>query len=197
MKVVDGLSLGPEHRRCLRPGEALTDSHGNTYPLPRFFYEVPTWAAAKELKLTPHFSLAELITVDCREASFLFRQSPLYVPCAVSVLARYLEEFRSRVDAPVYVSANGGYRSPSHQWDRMCPGAQASPHHWASAADIYRIGDTWLDSGKSIERHARIAASMGSEIFVRPFGAGQGHTDDHLHLDLGFLTLVPRGYCEL
>lgn len=197
MKIVDGLSLSPEHRKCLRPGEALTDSHGHTYELPRFFYEVPSWDAAKEHRLTEHFTLAELITVDCREASFLFRHPPLYVPCAVRILARYLEEFRARVNAPVFVSANGGYRSPSHQWDRMCPGAQASPHHWASAADIYRIGDTWLDSEKTIERYARIAEGMGDEIFVRPFGRGRGQTDDHVHFDLGFLTLVPRGYCEL
>jgi hypothetical protein len=197
MKVVDGLSLSPEHRKCLRPGESLTDSHGATYQLPRFFYKVPSWEEAKNWHLSDHFTLAELITVDCREASFLFRHPPIYVPCAVSVLARYLEEFRVRVDAPVYVSANGGYRSPSHQWDRMSPGAQASPHHWASAADIYRVGDTWLDSEKTIERYARIAQGIGQEVFVRSFGRDQGQTDDHVHLDLGFLTLVPRSSGEL
>lgn len=197
MKVVDGLSLSPEHRKCLRPGESLTDSRGETYQLPRYFYRVNSWEEAKKLRLTEHFALSELITVDCREASFLFRNPPIYVPCAVSVLARYLEEFRTRVNASVYVSANGGYRSPSHQWDHMSPGGQASPHHWASAVDIYRIGDTWLDSEKAIEKYAQVARGMGEEVFVRPVGRGPGHTDDHVHFDLGFLTLVPRGFGEL
>jgi hypothetical protein len=79
----------------------------------------------------------------------------------------------------------------------MSPGAQASPHHWASAADIYRVGDTWLDSEKTIERYARIAQAIGQEVFVRSFGLGPGQTDDHVHLDLGFLTLVPRSSGEL
>jgi hypothetical protein len=27
---------------------------------------------------------------------------------------------------------------------------------------------------------------------VKPFGHGIGQADDHLHIDLGFATLVPR-----
>jgi hypothetical protein len=193
MKIVDGLALAPEHRRLLRPGELLADADGGMHRLPRWFYEVESWQVAKQAKLTTHFVLAELTTVDCREADLLVRHIPHYVPCTVSVLARYLQEFRIRVEAPVYVSVNGGYRSPAHRLTAQ----YGTPHLWAAGADIYRIGDSWLDSQKSIERFARIAETIGPEVYAKPFGHGAGETDDHLHLDVGFLTLVPHGCSEL
>ena len=191
MRIVDALTLPGRHRQSLLPGEHLIDHHGTRHPLPRFFYEIESWEAAKKCQLTAHFTLAELTAVDCREARSLFKETPRYVPCAVRILARYLETFRERVDAPVYVSVNGGYRSPAHQRSQL-----ASVHCWATAADIYRIGDTWMDSQKSIERFARIAESIGPEIVTKKHGAGPGQTDDHLHLDLGYLTLVPAGCCD-
>jgi hypothetical protein len=106
----------------------------------------------------------------------------------VAILARYLESLRQRVEAPVFVSVNGGYRSPAH---RLSTGGR-SPHYWAAAADIYRIGDTWLNDQASIEKYAKVAAGIGEEVYVKPFGHEAGHTDDHLHIDLGFVTLVPR-----
>lgn len=193
MKIVDALTLPLELRSLLRPGEALPDTTGCSHRLPQFFYRVESWQEAKETPLTEHFCLAELIAVDCREAAALWRGVPHFVPCAVSVLARYLEEFRTRVSAPVFIAVNGGYRSPAHALTPL----HASPHLWAAAADIYRVGDTWLDSQKSIERFARVAESIGPEVRVRPFGHGPGETDDHLHLDLGFVTLVPHGSSEL
>jgi hypothetical protein len=191
MKVVDGFSLSAEHRALLRPGELMSVSERETHQLPRFFYEIESWQHAKETYLTPHFSVSELITVDCREADLLLRQFPHYVPCAITVLARYLEDFRERVDAPVSVAVNGGYRSPAHSLSD-----RPSPHLWATAANIFRIGETWLDSQKSIERYARIAESLGPEVFVRPYGPEPDETDDHLHLDLGYLLCTPRGYSE-
>ena len=53
--------------------------------------------------------------VDCREARVLLNQFPHYVPCGILLLARFLEDFRREVDTPVFISANGGYRSPTHQ----------------------------------------------------------------------------------
>jgi len=32
--------------------------------------------------------------------------------------------------------------------------------------------------------------------WVRPYGHGLGHADDHLHLDLGYVTMVPNGASE-
>jgi hypothetical protein len=192
MKIVDGLTLSAEHRALLRPGEMLEVSPTEVHRLPRFFYEIESWAHAKDTQLTPHFTLSELITVDCREADVLLHGFPHYVPCAVTVLARYLEDFRERVDAPVCVAVNGGYRSPAHRLT-----GKPSPHMWATAANIFRIGETWLDSQKAIERHARIAESLGPEVYVRPYGPEPGETDDHLHVDLGYLLSTPRGCSEV
>lgn len=190
LPIVDGLTLSEEVRALLRPGEAMRCIDERTHLLPRFFYEVASWEAAKSHKLTAHFTLAELMAVDCREAPRLLRVFPHYVPCAVSVLARYLEEFRARVEAPVCVAVNGGYRSPAHGL------AGASPHLWGAAANIYRVGDARVDDEKAIERFGRVAAGIGQEVGVKPFGHGPNETDDHLHLDLGYLRVIPRGFSE-
>jgi len=191
MKVIDGRTLSAEHRALLRPGEMLEVGPNEVHQLPRFYYEVESWQHAKETRLTPHFTVSELITVDCREADLLLHGFPHYVPCAVAVLARYLEDLRAKAEAPICVAVNGGYRSPAHRL-----GGKPGPHLWATAANIYRIGDTWLDSQKAIERYARLAESLGPEVFVRPYGPEPGETDDHLHMDLGYLLCTPRGYSE-
>lgn len=187
LKIVDGLALRPELRALLRPGEPMADEAGRTHFLPRFFYEIESWRQAKEMQLTPRFTFAELMTVDCRESDVLLNTFPHYVPCAVSVLARYLQAFREKVEAPVFIATNGGYRSPSHAHSR-----HATPHLWATAANIFRIGDTMLDDEKAIEKYGRLAAGIAREIFVKPFGHGPGQADDHLHLDIGYVSFVPR-----
>ncbi len=192
LRPIDGLHLSGEYRTLLRPGEAESDSSGTVHHLPRFLYEIGSWQDAHEIRLAPHFTLAELMLVDCREAELLLRQFPHYVPCALILLATFLEDFRREVDAPVFISANGGYRSPAHQI-----GGAKSIHAWGTAANIYRIGDTYLNDAKSIERYGAIASSLGRAVLVRPFGTGAGETDDHLHLDLGFVSLTPRECCEV
>lgn len=191
LSPIDGLDLPAEYRALLRPGEAESGSAGNVHHLPRFFYEIGSWQDAQKIRLGPHFTLAELILVDCREADLLLRHFPHYVPCAVILLATFLENFRREVDAPVFISANGGYRSPAHQI-----GGARSIHAWGTAANIYRIGDTFLNDAKSIERYGAIASSLSRAVFVRPFGSKKGETDDHLHLDLGFVSLTPRECSE-
>lgn len=187
MKAIDGLQLDGERRAILRPNEPVQFADGATHHLPRFFFEVPTWQAAHEWKIAPHFKLAELMMVDCREASLQLRTFPHYVPCAILLLARVVELFRREAGAPVFISANGGYRSPAHRLTR-----DNSMHQWATAADIYRVGDTFLDDEKSIDRYARIAASLGDDVFVRPYAPG----DDHLHIDIGFASVTPRELSE-
>jgi hypothetical protein len=191
LKVVDGLTIPGGRRALLRPGEEASDGAGRLRTLPRFFYEVDSWEHANRVKLSAHFTLAELTSVDCREAPELLEGFPHYVPCAVSILSRYLEAFRLRADGPVFVSANGGYRSPAHALSNA-----QSPHIWGCAADIYRVGDTYLDTQWTIEKFARIAESIGPEIYVKPFGHGENETDDHLHLDIGYVTVVPRSADE-
>jgi len=191
LRTIDGLSLAEEYRVLLRPDESEAGADGAVHRLPRFFYEIGSWEEAHEVRLAPHFTLAELMLVDCREARLLLSQFPHYVPCAILLLARFLEDFRREVDAPVFISANGGYRSPAHQI-----GGAKSIHAWGAAANIYRIGDTFLCDTKSMEKYRTIAASLSPAVFVRPFGRGEGQTGDHLHIDLGYARLTPRECSE-
>jgi hypothetical protein len=192
LRAIDGLQLSQEYRSLLRPAETETDVPGNVHRLPRFFYEIGSWQQAHETRLAPHFTLAELMLVDCREATLLLSQFPHYVPCAIVVLARFLEDFRREVDAPVFTSANGGYRSPAHRI-----GGAKSIHAWGTAANIYRVGDTFLTDGRSLEKYRAIAVSLSPAVFVRPFGHEPGQTNDHLHIDLGFVSLTPRECSEV
>jgi hypothetical protein len=185
LRAIDGLRLPEEYRALLRPGEAEMDINGNVHHLPRFFYEITSWQEAHDIRMAPHFTLAELMLVDCRETKLLLSQFPHYVPCAIVLLARFLEDFRREV------SANGGYRSPAHRI-----GGAKSIHAWGTAANIYRVGDTFLSDAKSIEKYRAIASALSPAVFVRPFGREEGQTDDHLHIDLGYASLTPRECSE-
>ncbi|MDB5859536.1 MAG: Peptidase [Ramlibacter sp.] len=177
--------LPREVRQVLRPGEALQDCSGAAHALPSSFLRVESWSHALETVLTPHFKLWELIGVDVREAPPL-RSFPRYVPCALVLLAAGLELFRLEVDTHVHVAANGGYRSPGHTLSR-----HASRHCWGTAANIYRIGDTYLDSREEIEKYAAIARRVIPGVWVRPFGQEDGQADDHLHIDIGYTVFDP------
>lgn len=190
LKIVDALALDESYRKLLRPGEVLTDREGRAHRLPRFFYEVDTWQTALDVKLTPHFSLWEFVNIDLREAEQI-RTFPRYVPCAVVLTAAYLELFRERVGTYVHIAANGGYRSPAHALT-----TSASTHNWATAANIYRVGSDYMDTKESIERYAQIAASVMPSAWARPFGYSPGFTMDHLHVDLGYVTVVPHGFSD-
>ncbi len=190
-EAVDGLRLEGALVTLLKPAEAVSDDLGNIHFLPRFFYEVPSWEEAKKARISEHFTFAELMSVDCREARPLLDSFPHYVPCAICVLGRYLEAFRQKVEAPVFISVNGGYRSSAHKRNKV-----TGPHSWGTAADIYRIGDTFLDTRRDIEKYGEIARSLGAEVFAKPAGEGQGKTDDHLHIDIGYVSYVPREHGE-
>lgn len=186
LRIVDGLELEPEYRRALRPGEVVKHPGGRMVQLPRYFYEIPSWDAALEAKVSRHFGVFEFLDTDLREAEPL-SDFPRYLPCGVVAFAAALERFRDAVGAPIRIAANGGYRSPSHELS-----VDTSPHLWGAAADIYRIGDDWLSDLDRIDRYARVARDVVPGVWVRPTGDEPGFSFDHLHLDLGYLTLVPR-----
>ena len=177
--------LPPEVRRVLRPGEALQDRAGRPHVLPSSFLRVDSWSQARETLLAPHFALSEFIAVDVREAPAL-RAFPRYVPCALLLLAAGLELLRAEVGTYVHVAANGGYRSPGHGLSR-----HASRHCWGTAANIYRIGDTWLDTREEIEKYAAIARQVVPGAWTRPWGQEDGQADDHLHVDIGYTLFDP------
>ena len=190
LPVVDGLHLSQPHRELLRPAEVIRTRDGDYHRLPRFFYVVESSAVAVNTLLTPHFGLWELIEVDLFEAPLL-RQYPRYVPCGIALLAAALEVLRAEVGAPIRVAANGGYRSPAHSESRS-----ASPHCWGTAANIFRIGADYLDSEEKIQRYATIAAKTLTGCWTRPYGYEAGFADDHLHVDLGYVSVAPRGMTE-
>lgn len=185
LRLVDGAVLGAPVREALRPGEVLVDEAGRPRRLPRYFYEVGS-AKAAEVMLAPGFHLNEFLRTDVREAEVL-RRYPRYVPCAVTVLAAALAVFRQHVDTYVFVAANGGYRSPAHALTRA-----ASTHCWGTAANIYRVGDEFLDTQDAIERYAALAREVLPAAWIRPYGHAPGFADDHLHLDLGYTISVPH-----
>jgi hypothetical protein len=187
LRIVDGRRLEKKYRDALRPGELLSDAQGQAHVLPRYFYEVPSWDAAIGLQLSEHFALWEFIHTDVHEAAPL-RTFPRYVPCAITLLALALEQFRDAVRAFVHVAANGGYRSPGHALT-----VHATPHAWGTAVNIYRIGDRMLDERDVLEQYAEVAYRSMPGVYVRPFGTKPGFTDDHLHLDFGYVLAVPRG----
>jgi hypothetical protein len=190
LPIVDGLTLSPRHRALLNPGGLLVGRDGETHRLPRYFYEISSWEAALETALSPHFAVWEFVDVDVREPGLL-RTFPRYVPCAVSTLASALETFRMEVGCPVRIMANGGYRSPAHA---VTTGG--SPHCWGTAADIYRVGSDYLDTPPRIDRYGAILRRVLPFSRIRPTGDGIAPADDHLHVDIGYVTVVPRGASE-
>ena len=188
LRVVDGMALDPEVRAILRPGETLPTRDGRLRRLPRWFLEVPTWDAALETDLSPHFKVWEFLNVDVREHALQRMEWPRYLPLAVGLLAATLEVLRDAVGTYVHIAANGGYRSPAHRLTK-----HAGPHVWGTAANIYRIGDDWLDDQRTITRYSRLARSLSPGVWARPYGHDVGETDDHLHLDVGFAVVAPHG----
>jgi hypothetical protein len=187
LPIVDACTLPAAVRDALRPGHLLQDERRRLRRLPRFFYEVDSWKTALELPVAPHFMLWEFLGVDVREAP-VARTFPRYVPCAVTVLAAHLEIVRAAVGTYVHIAANGGYRTPAHALTR-----HASPHCWGTAANIYRVGDDFLDTRDRIEQYAVVVRGLLPGMWIRPYGHDVGEADDHLHVDAGHVVSVPRG----
>lgn len=191
LKVVDAFDLDDDLRAILKPGEMVRDDQGRRHRLPRYFYEIPSHEVALKTRLTTHFGLNEFILADLKEAPRL-HEYPRYVPCAVRILAFYLQHFRAACGASVHVAVNGGYRSPSHKLSH-----NATPHMWGTAADVYRIGTGILKTKELIDKYNDIAEDVSEEVRVLPYGHDAGRTaDDHVHIDLGYITLVPREISE-
>ncbi len=186
LRLVDGRRLERRFRDALMPGGILCDHAGQARVLPRYFYEVVSWEQASQTFLSPHFAVSEFIHTDVREAPPL-RVFPRYIPCATVLLAMALERLRDEVGNYVFIGANGGYCSPRHA--RI---GGASPHCWGTAANVYRIGDTYLDTHESIAKYAAIVQAVLPTVWTRPLGHADAKTDDHLHLDLGYVVSTPR-----
>jgi hypothetical protein len=49
-----------------------------------------------------------------------------------------------------------------------------------------------LRDQNAIETYNRVAEELSDDWWVMPYGHEIGKADDHMHLDLGFVTVVPR-----
>lgn len=191
LKVVDAFDLDDELRSILKPGEMVRDANGRRHRLPRYFYEIPSHEMAAKTRLTPHFGLNEFVLSDLKEAPRL-QQYPRYVPCAVRILAFYLEQFREKAGASVHIAVNGAYRSPSHKLS-----LNATPHMWGTAADIFRVGTQIVRTQEMIEKYNVMAEDLSEDVHVLPYGHTTGKAaDDHVHIDLGYITYIPREISE-
>ncbi|HYC00671.1 MAG TPA: hypothetical protein VEC57_16165 [Candidatus Limnocylindrales bacterium] len=185
LPMVHAAELPADVREVLRPGQTMESRTGTHHVLPSSFLRIESWEQARSVNLTAHFGLWELIGVDLREAPAASAY-PRYVPCALLLLAAALELLRIEVGSYVHIAANGGYRSPAHALS-----THASRHCWGTAANIYRIGDTYLESRQDIEKYAAAARRVIPGVWVRPCGPSVGEADDHLHLDLGYTIFDP------
>jgi hypothetical protein len=191
LPIVDGLDLPDPHRQMLRPGQLMPTRSGAMHRLPRFFYAIESATIAASTLLTPHFGLWEFIEVDLYEPALL-RAYPRYVPCAVTLLAAALEVLRTEANGTVHVAANGGYRSPAHNGSRS-----GSAHCWGTAANVYRVGSEFVDTEERITRYAAMASRSLMGCWTRPYGRQVGFADDHLHIDFGFVRVVPPHFSDL
>jgi len=185
LEIVDGLKFSEELKSVYCPDAEMKDRDGNARKLPRYFYKVPEWDVALHTQLTAHFDLWEFMMCDYKEHPIAAKY-PRYIPCAVTLLATALEAVRAEFNSYVHVAANGGYRSPSHQLSTY-----ASPHCWATAVNIYRIADEYLEDQEKIEKYKRVAERAVKGLWARPYGSAVGFTDDQLHLDLGYSHFIP------
>src|SRR2546425_7683013 len=151
LPVVDARRLDAERRAALRPGELVVDERTVSRRLPCFFYEVASWQVARETQLAPNFGLWEFMEVDLHETAIL-RVYPRYIPCAVLFLAAVLSVLRQHVNQPMWISANGGDRSPSPTRARTAP----TPS-WGTAVDIYRVGGEGVGTRAGIEHGGGVA----------------------------------------
>ena len=164
LRLVDGRRLERRYRDVLMPGGMLCDHAGRARVLPRYFYEVISWEQARDTYLSRHFTVSEFIHTDVREAPPL-RVFPRYIPCATRP---------ARLRARAVAGGGGDVRV--HRRERRLLLARhkgtgaASPHCWGTAANIYRIGDTYLDTPETIRRYAALAHEVIPTVWTRPLG---------------------------
>jgi len=94
---------------------------------------------------------------DCSSVNFLIMSVRNRVTCDM------VGRFSPRIEAPVFISANGGYRSPAHQMaaqKAFMPGERLR---------TYTGSETLSFRCEVIERYGAVAASLSPAVFVRPF----------------------------
>jgi hypothetical protein len=183
--IRDVTELSSEHQAVYAPLAQLVTRDGAKPEFPSRFYEIASREHALATRLSANFVLAEFLHVDLHEHP-IASAYPRYIPCAASLLAAHLQVLRDELGTYIHIAANGGYRSPSHALS-----THASTHSWATAANIYRIGDDYLDTEEKIRKYAEIVRRVLPHVTIREYGHGVAEANDHLHLDLGYTDFNP------
>lgn len=94
------------------------------------------------MKLTPHFTLAELVASNKATVLKLDNTPPASVMASLRTTAEMLERIRATLGQPIIVTS--GYRSPAV--NRAVGGVSSSDHIWGQAADFVspRYGSPFL-----------------------------------------------------
>ena len=53
-----------------------------------------------------------------------------------------------------------------------------------------------LDDAKTIDYYASVARRVMPGVYVRSYGNTVGESDDHLHIDLGYVEVIPHNISE-
>ena len=111
-----------------------------------------------------HFTVSEFIHTDVREAA----RAP-GLPAVHPV-----RNGSARVRARAVPRSGRHLRLHRRQRRVLLASARgtgaASPHCWGTAANIYRIGDTYLDTPETIRRFAALAREVIPTVWTRPLG---------------------------
>ena len=186
LPIVDGFELDAPVRSLLMPGVAVRDSHARLRRLPRFFYAVESWNVALETQADAAF---RDVGVHGRRSLRAGAAAPVSALRAVrGHVARRASRGAARADRIVRFTSP---RTADIDRRRTANRSPGSPHCWGTAANIYRIGDLYLDERDAIEKYAALAIGLLPALRARPYGPGPGCVDDHVHLDLGYVTAVP------
>ena len=54
-------------------------------------------------------------------------------------------------------------------------------------------GNEWMNDRDSIERANSAISRISPSLWVRPYGPDRGEANDHVHIDIGYAILEPRG----
>ncbi len=173
-------------RSLLRPGEMVRDAAGTAAsPSALLLRSSLATRRRRRSSLTPHFASTSSSSSTSRRRSRL-QDYPRYVPCAVRILAFYLERFREAFGASLHIAVNGGYRSPAHKLYAPASLAHVGNRRPTSTAiGTSILNDQESDRAATGKRPRRSA----DELNVLPYGHDVGKADDHLHFDLGYHDL--------
>ena len=168
----------PRGARAAQAGAAGGGQAGAPPPAAPLLLRGPSHQAGVDIR--SRRARVERVPAGRPQGSGALRQSPRYIPCAVACWLLPRAAARG-VGAQVHVAVNGGYRSPSH---KLAVGA--SPTCGPRRPTSTRSLDRAPGAGHHRDLH-RVAEEISDDLWIMPTATSWA-ADDHIHLELGYLT---------